>query len=349
VPSAAWISTDWTRTDPPEPNGCTWYRMVLPARESKRFGWEIGIGQPAVGEDTGIGLAYEDGLLTGWDVYVLKLFMHRATPDLFRMMQARGDRIIVDVDDFHYGLHEDNVASRSTDPHRNPMSNRMHYETSIRTADTVVVSTDYLAEFYARRCRDVRVVRNAIDTDRFHIVEQPERPTIGWVGGTLWRSGDIELLAEWLPQFVKDHGVGVHHGGHIPGDGRHFAARAGLRRVSTAPMTLVRDYPALLDPIDIGLVPLTRIPFNEAKSYLKGLEYAASGIPFVATPTDEYRILYDAGVGRLADTPDEWRDHVTELLDPDVRRAEAEKQRAIVRERFDITVRGEEWNSVLVG
>jgi hypothetical protein len=46
----------------------------------------------------------------------------------------------------------------------------------------------------------------------------------------------------------------------------------------------------MLNGIHVGLVPLTRGPFNEAKSYLKGLEYAAAGIPFIATPTEEYQV-----------------------------------------------------------
>lgn len=350
MPSVAWISGDWAaNTDPPEPNGCTWYRMVLPGREVKKFGWEIGIGQPRVSEEHGIGLAYEDGLLTGWDVSVFKLMMHRAMPQLFRMMQDRGERVVVDIDDFHFGLHEENLAYNQTNPHKHVESNRMHYEIAIRHADTVTVSTQFLADFYSARCRDVRLIRNAIDSERFHIVEQPEKPTIGWIGGTLWRSGDIELLAEWLPAFVKDHDLSVHHSGHIPGDGHHFAARAGLRRVSTIPMSLVKDYPNLFAPIHIGLVPLVLNDFNEAKSYLKGLEYAASGIPFIASPSLEYEMLAEAGVGRIARTPDEWRDHATELLDPDVRRAEAERNRAIVQQEFHISRRGEAWDTAIRG
>lgn len=349
MPSAAWISGDWATTDPPEPNGCTWYRMVLPAREVKDHGWDIGVGQPRVSEEYGIGLAHEDGMLTGWDVSVFKLLMHRSVPNLFRLMQQRGERVIVDVDDFHFGLHEENVAYRATSPHQNPTINRAHYETSLRVADTVTVSTDFLADFYVRRCRDVRVVRNALDVERFTPVTQPEIPVFGWVGGTMWRSGDIELLSAWLSGFVRDHSVPVYHGGHIPGDGHHFGARAGLRRVATAPMCLVKDYPRLLEPLSVGLVPLVRNDFNEAKSYLKGLEYAAAGIPFIATPTREYRILAAAGVGRLAETPDEWRDHATELLDPQVRREEAERQRSIVEEQFHIRERGREWTTVLRG
>jgi len=349
VPSAAFVSSDFTATDPPEPNGCAWYRLVLPSRELGKMGWDTGVGLPRANPEAGIGLAYKDGMLTGWDVYVLKLLMIEQIAPLIRSMQARGSRIVVDVDDFHYGLHEDNVASRSTDPHRNPTSNRAFYEQSIREADTVTVSTAFLADFYSTRVRDVRLVRNALDVDRWDPIEHTDEPVLGWVGGTLWRSGDVEILREWLPEFVQEHGIRVHHSGHIPGDGRHFGARVGVRRVSTTPMCLVKDYPERMFDMNIGLVPLNRVPFSEAKSNLKGLEYAAKGIPFVATPTEEYRILYGSGVGRLAETPDEWRDHVTELLDPDVRREEGERIRRIVEAEWNIKDRGQQWATAIRG
>lgn len=350
MPSAAFITGDFHQVEGGiEPNGCAWYRLVLPSREVQRHGWETGVGMPRVAPGAGIGVAHEDGVLVGWDVSVLKLLMHESVPDLIRLMRSRGERVIVDVDDFHYGLDPENVAYHATNPHANPESNRAFYEIGIRQADTVTVSTEFLADFYSRRARDVRVIRNGVDAERFAPVAQPESPTFGWVGATWWRSGDIETLADWMPGFVKDRGVRVHHAGHIPGDPRHFAVRAGLRRVSTSLMTTISDYPRLLGDFHVGLVPLARKPFNEAKSNLKGLEYAAAGIPFIATPTKEYRILAGSGIGRLAETPDEWRDHAEELLDPDVRRAEAERQREIVDRVWHVRERGQEWAIALHG
>jgi glycosyltransferase involved in cell wall biosynthesis len=287
-------------------------------------------------------------MLSGWDVTVLKLMMNSQTAPMIRVMQDLGRRVVVDVDDFHYGLEESNIASRSTNPHANPEANRAFFEQGIRQADTVVVSTQFLAEFYSRRCRDVRIVRNAIDVERFTPVAEGD-PVIGWVGGTLWRSGDIEILRDWLPDFVKDHKVLVHHSGHIPGDGNHFGVRAGVKKVRTEPMCLLKDYPSKMFKMNIGLVPLNRVPFSEAKSNLKGLEYAASGIPFIATPTEEYRLLAEAGVGRLATTPDEWRDHAVELLDPVVRAAEGARIRSIVEQDWNIESKGEEWATAILG
>jgi hypothetical protein len=349
LPSIAFISGDWNnQTDPPEANGCAYYRQVLPCRLLTGMGFDAMVGQPRPHDPEGIGLAHEDGALFGFDINVYKLLMHVSVPQLFHVMQAKGQTVAVDIDDFHFDLHEENIAFAATNPHTNPTNNRMWYEAGIRQADFVTVSTAFLADFYGRRCRDVRLVRNAVETDRFTPVEQPEVPTFGWLGGTLWRSGDIELLKGWLPGFVHDYGVPVHHAGHIPGDPRHFAARAGLRRVQTTPMQTISNVPKMMN-FHVGLVPLARNGFNEAKSYLKGLEYAAAGIPFIATPTEEYRLLAASGVGRLASTPGEWRDHATALLDPSTRTQEAERNRAIVREQFDITGMGEAWATAISG
>jgi hypothetical protein len=350
MPSAGFISTDFaTQVDPPQPNGCTWYRMVLPSRQLAAIGWETGVGMPRAHPEKGFGVSHEDGAFFGWDVNVFKLMMHESTTAMFKVMQQNGEKVVVDVDDFHFGIHEENIAASKTNPNFNPENNRMFFEMGIRQADTVLVSTQFLADFYSRRCREVRVVRNAVDVERFTRVEQPENPVYGWVGATLWRSGDIEMLSEWLPDFSRDYGVPVHHSGHIPNDSRHFAVRAGLKRVTTTMIASIPDYPKLLNNFHVGLVPLTRNPFNEAKSSLKGLEYAAAGIPFIATPTQEYRLLFEAGVGRLAGTPDEWRDHAAELLDPDVRRFEAEKNWEIVNSEFNIVTKGQEWASALLG
>ena len=65
---------------------------------------------------------------------------------------------------------------------------------------------------------------------------------------------------------------------------------------------------------DIGLIPLADSVFSSAKSNLKGMEYNAMGIPYIATPSEPYRsYTLEGDNGLLAKTPDEWRNHL-ELL-----------------------------------
>jgi hypothetical protein len=97
---------------------------------------------------------------------------------------------------------------------------------------------------------------------------------------------------------------------------------------------------------DIGIVPLNDIPFNEAKSNIKGLEYAAAGIPFVAGPTSEYKVLAADGVGRVASSDTEWVKNVTDLLDYSVRKRESALSRKKVLSDWSIQARAAEWQSV---
>jgi len=304
------------------------------------------VGLPDGHPVLGLGLAHEKGMLGGWDVLVLKLLMHQQIHDL---LPATPGLRVVDIDDLHVGLPESNLAHQTTDPLRDAHQNRAVYERIIRAVDRVTVSTEFLADFYGTRVRDVRLVRNTVRSGMFSPIVHDERVVIGWVGGTLWRSGDIEILRPWLARFARQHDVQVYHGGHIPNDPHPFSVRANVPNVQTRTLRPIEKYAELFEPVRIGLVPLSRHPFSEAKSFLKGLEYAAMGIPFIASPSREYRYLHAHGVGRLASSPDEWWDHAAELLDPDVRRAEAQRQRRIVLDQFDITRRGHEWVSALSG
>lgn len=339
----SFISGDYTVTpDSIIANGCTYYRQVLPASLLKKNN-DVKIGTPLADPSAGIGVFQNGEAFFDAEISVFKLLMHGSVPKIIKQMQSLDKKIIIDIDDFHFGIEEDNIAFYGSNPHISPDNNRAFYEESIRYADRITVSTNFLANFYEKRCRDVLLVRNSIDCDRFYQVDQPEKPIIGWLGGTLWRSGDIEMLREWLPNFSKKYKIEIHHAGHIPNDSEHFAVKAGLKRVTTSPVSSMLEVPKLLQNFHIGLIPLKRGSFNESKSYLKGLEYAASGIPFVATPTEEYKLLNSAGVGRLAETADEWWFHCKELLNPDTRKYEAEKNLQIVKEKFDISVMETPW------
>ena len=65
----------------------------------------------------------------------------------------------------------------------------------------------------------------------------------------------------------------------------------------------------------------------------------AQGLP-------EYTLLSEQGVGRVANTPAEWRQHVTELLDYKTRKREAAIQRNLVAKDHSIQARAHEWKAI---
>jgi spore maturation protein CgeB len=95
--------------------------------------------------------------------------------------------------------------------------------------------------------------------------------------------------------------------------------------------------------MDIGIVPLNTLPFNEAKSSLKGMEYAFTGMPFVAADTQEYRKLRDDGAGNVAKRPAQWIKHMERLIDPAERKKEADRGYETVMRDYNIYHRVDEW------
>ena len=308
------------------------------------------MGLPAWTSQYGFGVKDGDKkALFGYGIVFLKQLMDRWLPHQIEVAKELGQKIVVDIDDFYHALHEDNNAYDATDPEKNKVRNRGIYEQIISLADLVTVSTPTIAEFYRQFNPNIHVVRNVVYPPQFQ--RRPvskDKPVLGWVGALGYRSADIETLHDWLPDFLEDNDLMFHHSGYQPQHGPDFAARSGINpaRLTTSPMRPFSHYREMFS-FDIGLVPLNKIPFNEAKSNLKGLEYAASGIPFVAADTEEYKLLPQEGIGRVAGTPEEWAAHVTALLDFKERKRESATNFAIVSKKYSLDARRSEWQRII--
>lgn len=327
------------------PGGCAYYRCFLPALVS---GQRSRLGFLAWDGDKGFGIREtERTAIYGFRDIVLKLIMDRWTPAQIERAQALGQRIIVDVDDHYDGLTEANLAYEITHPEKNRRTNREHYQKVIMAADAVTVSTPFLYDWWSERRDNVHLVRNGVDLGMFERRKVLNRkPIIGWVGATGYRNNDLEQLADWLPAYLDKHDLMFHHSGHDP----KFPSFSDLtqvpaERITTSPTVSIDEYGSLFT-FDIGIVPLNDIPFNHAKSNIKGLEYTAAGIPFVASDLPEYRVLSDDGVGLLARTPDEWQQQLDALLDYKTRKRLAAQQYTQVSRHWTYVSRTQDWQNV---
>jgi len=349
----AFCTTDWGHN--PEgmahPGGANWVRIQTPARQLAAAGHEVQIGFNLAVLRSGkiIALNEDDQPMGGGepaDVVVLQRWMHKDAPKLIRGAREQGQVVINDCDDWFDGLDPANQAFDASHPSRNSEVNRNHYRAALGASSMLTVSTPYLASRLAPLGTPIRVVRNAIRVQDFDIAEPSDTSTgllVAWVGGVNWRSGDLETIKPWFGPWLRANGCRFLHHGVFPVQekqawdilGLDHDLVAGWRPVMP-PHIFAR---VLLKGFDIGLVPLSDIPFNQAKSWIKGLEYAAAGIPFVAAKTDEYDAL---GAGFTARRPRDWIKHMDRLLDPEVRLAQSIRGLEASR-RNDISVRWVDW------
>ena len=345
--SVAFVTRDFNGTFPNlTPAGCAYYRCLLPMSVANK---KARMGLPAWDPNQGFGVKETETTgLFGFTTVVLKLIMDRWTPKQIEIAKQLGQTIIVDIDDFHEGLTPANKAYDLTHPEKNKKSNRKYYEEVIAAADMIVVSTQFLYDHYSKQRDHVYLIRNGVNLSQFERKKQRSgKPIIGWSGAVSFRNNDLEQLRAWLPDFLEKHDLMFHHAGHDPA-APSFADITGINpnRLTTSPIVPIHKYAEGLK-FDIGIVPLNDIPFNYAKSNIKGLEYAASGIPFIASDVPEYRLLHEDGIGRIATTPQEWEGHMRELLTYRIRKIEAARAYAKLNNNWTIQGRASQYQQIL--
>jgi glycosyltransferase involved in cell wall biosynthesis len=350
-PTIGFMTHDWAwGTEPLEPNGCCYYRCTLPSNELNKRGWFTAVGFPGYGTDKGFGMLMSDGRsVHGWDIIVFKLLMQREVLEKMPLAQAMGQKLVVDVDDWFDGLAETNKAFQATDPKKNPDNNREIYAQIIMQADAVITSTPFLFDYYAKKRDNVFMVRNGIDSDRYNkrSVRYPKKSNIGWVGATHWRSNDLEQLSGFMDDYLKSRNTTFHHSGHAPSaPSVHDLLKIDKKRFTHSSMAPISLYPRLFSHMDIGTIPLNNIQFNHAKSFIKGLEYAAAGVPFITSYSPEYEFLVNQGIGRMAKTDEEWVYHLDELMNHQMRIDEMNENRELLK-KFDMNARGDDWDATM--
>ena len=258
--------------------------------------------------------------LDGADVVVFQRILSRERYNTMLAVQAAGAAVVVEIDDDFHAVHRRNPAWVASNPLSNPDRNRDWLMKACEAADLVTVTTPALAQRYGAHGR-VAVLPNYVPEKYLTREAGPytdtnlERLTgtvLGWTGSVATHPDDLEATGGALQRALDDTGAKF----HVVGTGVKVRAGLGLRREPSATGWLpIEAYPEAIRQIDVGVVPLAAHPFNEAKSWLKGLEFASLGVPFVAAPTGPYRdLFYRHGLGFLAHDPDEWHTLTRRLL-----------------------------------
>lgn len=318
-------------------DGCWFYRMHLPTEAAKQHGVEVTEDDEldvVAWESNGV-VNRVERVEVDADVIVFSRPLRSHLTLAIKQAQKQGIACVVDIDDDLRYVSPNNAAYQHVQPKTSPDSNWEHLASAARAADWVTVSTPALAERYGQHGR-VSVVRNTVPESVFSIpkIAPPdgEPLRVGWTGTTATHPHDLEVPGSHIGTILRT----THSSFSIIGDGWGVKEALGIPdsvHFEEVGWTFLEEYhEALARWIDVGIVPLEMSRFNQAKSYLKGLEMSAVGIPFVASPTDEYKFLHSLGAGRIATRGIEWQKHIKALVqNRDFWLEESERHRQAVR------------------
>ena len=278
------------------------------------------------------------------DVLVLQRPMFWIMPDLIDYVQARGVAVVIELDDDFHTAHPQNTAFQAHHPRHNKHSNWQHLGECIKRADLVTVSTDQLARRYGSHGRVV-VLRNYIHGSWLALPRTSNGATIGWAGTTVNHPVDLQATRGGVGMALDDH-----PGWQFMCAGGEGHAAEICKQLEVDPARFIGTtwrelelHRLVVSQFDIGIAPLQDTVFNAAKSWLKGLEYAALGIPFVASDLPEYELLWRRfDVGEIAAAKSKvWRRSCNRLMDFDERHHLGQTYREQV-ERF-LTIERNAW------
>lgn len=316
---------------PSDSGGCGMYRMRWPAEAMQAQGYSVRVARsnPAIvmqGDEV-VGLAEDIHA----DIVVFQRPARRQHIQAFKFFQKEGIKVCVDMDDDLTSIHPKNPAYQPYNFH-GTNGGDMHWRfcsQACEMADLVTVTTPRLQEVYGGV-----VVPNCIP-ERYLEIKRPENElvTVGWGGITATHPDDLQITHGIINQTLTS----------TKGLSRFMAlgdeqalVNLGIRNRDPNGFQKgvdIEQYAEFISQLDVGIVPLTDTPFNQAKSWLKSLEYASVGVVPVVSPTYDNMRMVDAGSAIVARNPRDWAAETVKLIkDNEYRQEMASRARTFASE-----------------
>lgn len=275
-------------------------------------------------------------------------------PEQVLRARAAGQIVLYDIDDDYWKIPEWSPAydAKSSWDQRRRAHDVELMAAMMEACDAVTVSTDAVAASVRAntKCTRVYVMRNGIDLMDFGTPKRHDGPLrVGWMGSVTFHGEHLVSIMDAL-EVLGDYGA----------EFWHFGASRDLRASSLhdripAPVVGLewRNFDLLMPllcQVDVALIPRWMgNTFAEGHSTSSGLEWAASGVPYIATRTKEYADLSAKGCGWVASDIDQWRDALKRLLGAPrtYRKSVARRARDTALKEHGLAATGTRWAEVL--
>lgn len=343
---------------PADTGACGHYRLIWPATSLQEQGEDILCGDPSLppadwpeemkiygrwmkdhnGETRLLGL-HNPPLC---DVFVMQRPLGSDQADVLQFLRETPVATVVELDDDFTSIHPQNISFWAVHPALNPKRSWLHMQRALEYADLITVSTPALKKTYSKfTTTPIVVIPNYVPywyltTEKAGLtkpLEDRNKLLLGWSGSLDTHPVDLQETGGAVARVLREHpDVKLTIVGTGKGAARAFGTKAGGEILTTGWVSL-GQYPSVMKELDIGMVPLQMSQFNEGKSWLKGLEWASLGVPFVASPTSQYMALRSLGAGVTAQNPRTWRAALDEMIrSEDLRHVIAERGRVVAQQ-----------------
>jgi glycosyltransferase involved in cell wall biosynthesis len=247
------------------------------------------------------------GRLAGCDVVHVYRRADPGTQQVVRQLVAADVPLVYDNDDNVAGIPKGATNFRAQGALRGQHS-LLEAARVAKAARLVTTTCEPLAEVYRHLgAEEVRVIPNQLGWRVHRPTIEHEGIVIGWVAAGEHRADAERLGIAAALQEILDRHPEV----RVEMIGIDLGLRSDrYQRTIKVPFL---ELPRELGRFDIGLAPLADLPFNRGRSDIKVKEYAASGVPWLASPVGPYVGLGENQGGVLV--PDgEWLDALERLV-----------------------------------
>jgi len=265
------------------------------------------------------------------------VFLHKKRLNLFEapLLRKFARRIIYDFDDA--------VMYKPKAPQRFNFSDWVRFRLTVKLADMVIAGNSYLAERARKFNTNVHILPTGLNTKDYDVPVEPRNDgkiRLVWIGS----KSTIKYLAQIKPALEK-----------IGSRFDNVVLRIICDDFIDLEKMLVEKHPwssetetADLAASDIGLAPLPDNRFTRGKCGFKILQYAAAGLPIIASPVGvNTQYLKHEALGFLATNEGQWIESISKLIEnTDLRTNMGLAARKMAAD-FDISVIGKQLRDLI--
>lgn len=182
---------------------------------------------------------------------------------------------------------------------------------AVATADRVVAGNEVLADWATGYARDVIVIPTCVRPEDYLVktsYELPDAPRIGWLG-----SPSTEVYLQFIAAPLLE--VNRRTGARLTIISAGTQPLGALDSISDRVEWTPTGFAAALSATDLAVAPLEDVPWARGKCAYKLLQYAATGLPAVASPVGANRQAAERVNASTAESDSDWVEAVVELLD----------------------------------